>query len=187
MPKHIFLTNDDNEAAPEIEDIKELADKIIRENPIDEDRIYTTGQSQGCMASCELNLRYPDFFAASLLVSGQWDLEKMSTLTDQKFFIGLSNGGMKEYPFMQAWTKNLKEQGVKVSEVHLNFRDGFIINDEKIRALPDDSRVIYAVFDKETAFPEGAEVNPGSHHGRGWELTYQLKSALEWIFRQKKK
>lgn len=187
VPKNIFLTNDDNEAAPEIEDIKELADKIIRENPIDEDRIYTTGQSQGCMASCELNLRYPDFFAASLLVSGQWDLERMSTLTDQKFFIGLSSGGMKEYPFMQAWTKNLKEQGVKVSEVHLNFRDGFIINDEKVRALPEDSRVIYAVFDKETAFPEGAEVNPGSHHGRGWELTYQLRSALEWIFRQKKK
>ena len=187
VPKSVFLTNDDCEAAPEIEDIKELLDKMIEENNVDVDRIYATGQSQGCMACCELNLRYPDLFAASLLVSGQWNLERMSTLTSKKFFIGLSEGGPKEYPFMNAWTQKLAEQGVPVSNVRLNFREGWDINNEKVRKAAEGAQVVYAVFEEANAFPDDGMERPRmSHHSRGWELTYQLKSAREWIFRQSK-
>lgn len=187
VPKHVFLTNDDNEAAPEIEDIKGLLDKVIAEHSVDPERIYATGQSQGCMASCELNLRYPDLFAASMLVSGQWDLERMSTLTQKEFFIGVSEGGPKEYPFMEAWTKRLTEQGVAVSEVRLNFREGWEHNDDKVRDAAEGAQVVYAVFDEATAFPDDGVARPkGAHHSRGWELTYQLESAREWLFQQKR-
>ena len=186
VPKHVFLTNDDNEAAPEIEDIKELLDKVIAEHAVDPGRIYATGQSQGCMASCELNLRYPELFAASLLVSGQWDLERMSTLTQKKFFIGVSEGGPKEYPFMNAWTERLAAQGVPVSTVRLNFREGWERNDAKVRDAAKGAQVVYTVFDAATAFPDdGVERPPMAHHSRGWELTYQLESAREWLFQQK--
>ena len=110
----------------------------------------------------------------------------MSALTDKKFFIGLSEGGPKEYPFMQAWTKNLRDAGVDVKEVRLNFREGFAVNEEKVRAV-GDAQVVYVVWEEATAFPDdGVERPRMSHHNRGWELTYQLRSAQEWLFRQKK-
>ena len=186
VPNTIRLTNDDFVAAPEIVEIKELLDKVIAENAVDPNRVYTTGQSQGCMASCELNCRYPGFFAASLLVSGQWDPVRMGQLTDAKFFIGLSEGGPKEFPGMNAITAAMAENGVPITRVRLNFRDGFAVNDDKVRAVMDGAQVIYASFEAATAFPDdGVERSIMSHHSRGWELTYQMESAREWLFAQK--
>jgi hypothetical protein len=41
--------------------------------PIDGKRLYTTGQSGGGMMSIAMNIKYPDFFAASYLVACQWN------------------------------------------------------------------------------------------------------------------
>ena len=185
IPKEVHLTNDDYQVAPEIEIIKELLDKTILSYSIDPKRVYTTGQSQGCMASCEFNIRYPDFFAASLLVSGHWDVEKMVKLTNPHLFIGLSEGGLKEYPCMNLITDGLEKNGIKVSRVRLNFRDGLEVNNQKIKNAEGDSQVIYAVFNKDTAFPDDGKQRPQiAHHNRGWELTYQLDAALDWIMAQ---
>lgn len=187
IPKGVHLTNNDYTCSEELFDIKELLDKIIAENNIDTDRIYTTGQSQGCMASCELNLLYPGFFAASMLVSGHWDVEKLSKLTDSKFFMGLSEGGMREYPFMNSLTERFSEEGVKVSSVRLNFRDGWEINEKKVKDAEGDAQIVYVIFEAATAFPDDGVERPSiAHHNRGWELTYQLKAARDWIFRQHK-
>lgn len=185
VPKAIRLTEDNFTAAPEMTEIKELLDKIIAGNAIDPARVYATGQSQGCMTSCELNCLYPGFFAASLLVSGQWDPEKMGKLTDAKFFIGLSEGGPREFPGMNAITQALAANGVPITRVRMNFRDGFAANDEKVRAVMTGAQVVYATFEASTAFPDdGKERTPMAHHSRGWELIYQLESAREWLFAQ---
>jgi predicted peptidase len=186
IPLSVRLTDNDHTASDELNDVKDLLDDTIRKYSIDENRIYTTGQSQGCMASCELNIRYPDLFAASMLISGHWDIDKMTSLTNKKFFFGLSEGGMGEYPNFNAITDGLEKNGVKVSRVRLNFREGFEVNDQKVRSASEGAQVVYAIFDKETAFPEGKEVMGIAHHNRGWELCYQLKSALEWILAQSK-
>jgi hypothetical protein len=110
----------------------------------------------------------------------------MSTLTDRKFFIGLSEGGPREYPFMQQWTQRLRSAGVDVQELRLSFRDGFAVNEEKVRAV-GDAQVVYVVWEAATIFPDDGTEHPQiDHHNRGWELTYQLKSAQEWLFRQKR-
>lgn len=188
VPKEIHLTTDEYTCAPELEIIKELLDKVVTENNVDTDRIYTTGQSQGCMASCELNIRYPDYFAASLLVAAHWNLEKMTALTQKKFFFGLSSGGLKEYPSFNAITNGLVENGVKVNRIHLNFRDGWEVNNARVAAVaPADAQVVYVIFDEETAFPDDGTVHRKmEHHNRGWELTYQLEPARAWLLAQHK-
>lgn len=164
-----------------------LIDKLCKENDIDTNRIYSTGQSQGCIMSLRLNYEHPELFAASLLVSGQWDAEKAGTLTNARFFIGVSEGGMKEYPGMNMITENIEQNGGSVIRLKLNYRDGFKVNDEKIRAADDGKSIIYVVYDKDTIFPDdGLERAPMAHHARGWQLTYQLESAREWLFRQHK-
>lgn len=187
IPKDVPLTGGNAQLAPEICTVKDILDRIIAENPIDAKRVYTTGQSQGCMASCALNLMYPDFFAASLLVSGQWDDPKMGTLVNNKFFIGLSSGGPREYPGMNRITSDLAANGAKVKRIDLSYRDGFEAIDSKVRAEQGDANVVYCVFDKDTIFPDDGKERPQiMHHNRGWELTYQMESAREWIFAQSK-
>lgn len=187
VPKDVPLTGGGAALDPEIYTIKKILDKVIAENPIDPARVYTTGQSQGCMASCALNILYPDFFAASLLVAGQWDDPKMGTLKDHKFFIGLSAGGPREFPGMNIITADLEANGAKLARIALNYRDGIQENDRIIREQVGDANVVYCVYDKDTIFPDDGKVRaPIMHHNRGWELCYQLEAAREWIFSQHK-
>lgn len=185
IDRKTHLTTNDHQAAPMLETIKELLDNVVSSFGIDRTRIYATGQSQGCMAACELNIRYPDYFAASMLVSGHWDIEKMTKLTSSRFFIGLSEGGRGEYPNMTAITDGLAANGVKVGKVRLNFRDGWTVNNTKVRKAAEGAQVVYAIFDKDTAFPDDGKQRPDiAHHNRGWELTYDMEAARDWLFAQ---
>lgn len=188
IPAGIMLTTDEHTVSDEFEDIVALLNETIEKYSIDRDRIYTTGQSQGCMASCELMYRYPDLFAAAMPVAGHWDVAKMTSLTKSRFLFGLSEGGMKEYPNFNEITDGLEAKGVIVKRVRLNFRDGWEINDKKVRNAIGDPRkaqVVYIIFDKDTAFPDdGKERAIIAHHNRGWELTYQLEAARDWLFAQ---
>jgi len=187
IPSGIMLTTDDYTVSPEFDIIMELFHKILGEYSIDTDRLYNTGQSQGCMASCEMDSRWPDLFAASMLIAGHWDLAKMSKLKDKRLLFGLSEGGLKEYPVFNAITEDYERQGVNVAKVRLNFRDGFAINDAKVREAITGAPMAYIIFDKETAFPDDGRQRPMiMHHQRGWELTYQLEAARDWLFAQHK-
>ncbi|MCD8015948.1 MAG: hypothetical protein LUG99_22880 [Lachnospiraceae bacterium] len=187
VPSRLPITGAGYTTTPQFDVVKEIIDKVIEENPIDTKRVYATGQSQGCMSMCEMNCRYPDLFAASLLVSGQWDPVRVGKLADHRFFIGLSSGGMREFPGMNAITEELEKNGATIARISLNYRDGWDANNEKIRKAQGKANVVYTVFDAATIFPDDGKVRGQIlHHNRGWELTYQLESAREWIFSQKK-
>lgn len=83
-----------------LEDAKVALDNVLDLYSIDRNRIYTTGQSMGCMASIVLNIRYPDYFAASYLVAGQWDERNIPGLEKQKLWMLCSQGDAKAFPTM---------------------------------------------------------------------------------------
>lgn len=184
IPYEIRLTNNDHKAAEQIEYLKELLDAIVQTYHIDNKRIYITGQSQGCMASCELNIRYPEYFAASLLVAGHWDVEKMAALAHKNFFLALSEGGMKEFPNMNEMCAAFAQNGGKVAERWVNAQKTQEQIEEEVRELTGtDANILYLVFDKEHALPDdGREHQEIEHHNRGWELTYGIEAVRDWIF-----
>lgn len=49
----------------------------------------------GCMTSLYLNSKYPDLFAASLFVSGQWDISVLRPLEEATFFYITAAGDEK--------------------------------------------------------------------------------------------
>ncbi len=53
--------------------IKELVSKVISDKNIDPSRVYITGISMGATAAWEFLYRYPDFFAAALILNGRAD------------------------------------------------------------------------------------------------------------------
>ncbi len=190
IPHGVFLMRDNFTAAPELETIKDLLDEVVSRYSIDKNRIYTTGQSQGCMASCELNVRYPDYFAASLLVSGQWNPETMAaTLAKKNLFIALSEGGPREFPGMNAVTAALEAAGAQVARAYLNARKSKAeLNADVKELIATDANILYAIYDAKTALPDdGKEYSQMAHHSRGWEITYGIEAIRDWLLSQIKR
>jgi predicted peptidase len=185
IPYGVPLTRDDFTTAPELETIKELLDDVVSRYSVDRNRICTTGQSQGCLASCELNVRYPDYFAASLLISGQWNPETMAArLAKKNLFIALSAGGPKEFPGMNAVVAALEAAGAKVARAYLNARKSKeALNVDVNELIATGANILYAVYDAKTVLPDdGKDYPPIAHHSRGWEITYGIEAIRDWLF-----
>ena len=185
IPHDNGLTRDDFKASPELETVKALLDDVVGRFSIDQNRIYATGQSQGCMASCELNVRYPEYFAASLLVSGQWNPATMAAkLTKKNLLIALSEGGRKEFPGMNAVVAALEAAGAHVARAYLNARKSKAeFNADVEKLIVSGANILYAVYDAKTVPPDdGKEYPPIIHHMRGWEITYSIEAMRDWLF-----
>ena len=58
---------------------------LCNEYAVDSSRIYGTGQGMGCEALMSIASEDPGFFTACMFVSGQWDVNRLEALKDQKF------------------------------------------------------------------------------------------------------
>ena len=96
VPAYTGTVTDDNwNASNQLDATVNLIRYLTEEYSIDVNRLYTTGQSMGCMSSLYLNSKYPDLFAASLYVSGQWDISVLDVLEEQTFFYITAGGDEK--------------------------------------------------------------------------------------------
>ena len=96
VPAYTGTVTDDNwNASEQLDATVGLITYLTENYSIDTNRLYTTGQSMGCMSSLYLNSKYPDLFAASLYVSGQWDISVLDVLEDQTFFYVTAGGDEK--------------------------------------------------------------------------------------------
>ena len=184
----VRLTNDKHQADPMIYTLKELIDEIAEKNSVDTDRIYCTGQSMGCMSFCELNILFPEYFAASMLVAGQWDPVRMGEKCARcKFWILVSNHDEKAFPGMNAVIEALEANGAKVGRYYWNGKSSKREFDEYVReALKDDVNIRYTVFQGSSVVPEGREDNGGSNHVNTWPVAYGIDGVKEWLFSVKR-
>ncbi len=96
-----------------------LVQEVVREYAVDEDRIYATGQSGGAMMSMAINIAYPDLFAGSVIVAGQWDARKSIPLATQALWIIVAEGDIKAFPGQNAITATLESNGATVARADL--------------------------------------------------------------------
>ena len=184
IDRTIRLTGPNSTVSPELESIKEMLDDVVQRYNIDKKRIYATGQSMGCMASCELNIRYPELFAASLLVAGQWSPEKIAeNCSGCKFWILVSEHDARAFPGMNAVTEALEEKGVKIGRYWWDGKSGDEELTEKAReAMKDDVQMRYTVFYGSSVVPANIWPHPGSNHTSTWNRVYPIRGVREWLF-----
>lgn len=184
IDRKVHLTNDGFQASEELFTIKALLDDVVERYHVDKKRIYTTGQSMGCMASCELNIRYPDYFAASLLVAGQWSPERMAEkCTGCKFWVLVSEHDAKAFPGMNAVTDALEGTGVTIGRYWWDAKESAEQLSEYAReAMKDDVQVRYTVFHGSSVVPAYKVDNPGTNHVCTWNVVYPIKGLREWLF-----
>lgn len=188
MPKGVKLTNDNFQTSEEIYKLKEMIDFIADSYAVDKNRIYATGQSMGCMAFCELNILYPDYFAASMLVAGQWSPERLAAnCAGNKFWILVSNHDAKAFPGMNAVTEAMETAGAKIGRYVWNAKSTSEEFDALVaEALKDDVNIRYTVFEGSSVVPEGKDATPASNHVCTWPVAYGIEGVKCWLFGCKK-
>ncbi len=188
IPKGVKLTNDSFSTSPELCKLKEMIDFIADSYAVDKDRIYATGQSMGCMAFCELNILYPDYFAASMLVAGQWSPERLAAnCAGNRFWILVSNHDAKAFPGMNAVTEAMEKAGAKIGRYVWNAKSSPEQFDALVaQALRDNVNIRYTVFEGSSVVPEGQDANPASNHMSTWPVAYEIDGVKRWLFDCKK-
>jgi predicted peptidase len=184
------ITNDEFEATEELEVIKKLLDHVVDSYSIDKNRIYGTGQSMGCMATCELNVRYPDLFAACLLVGGQWNPETMVKCVNKKFWITVAEGDEKAFPINNQVTENLEKAGAKVGRYWWDAKKSpEELEKEVSEALKDDCNIRYTVFEGNSVLPDEVDPHlpiPLQFHTNTWRVAYTIQGLRDWLLSEKK-
>lgn len=169
------LTTDDNVWSDGLTLVSDLLHYVIDEYSVDENRIYGTGQSQGCMTNIALSDKYPDLFAAQLLVAGQWNVEEMSAMKDKNLWIVVCEGDSKAYPGMNEATANWEALGSSVARSDMwdstSTPEQFA---ELVKQTEEQNcKINYTVFE-------------GGNHTYTWSVAYNIEGLRDWLFSQTK-
>jgi predicted peptidase len=170
-PQYTTVIADDNSKTAEQMDITvDLVKKLERQYNIDTNRLYNTGQSMGGMTSIAMDIKYPDMFAASLLVACQWDPEKVTPMAKKNLWIVVSEGDNKAYPGMNAITDVLKNQGATISRGSWSAEaNSFEMKRNVANMLKNKCNINYTVF-------------KNGNHRYTWQYTYTIDGIRDWLF-----
>lgn len=189
VPQYSYVTVDNKwKTMPEVDQTIELINDIVASYPIDENRLYTTGQSMGCMMSLYFNIKYPDLFAASLFVSGQWDVEKMKDFKDKKFIYITAQGDATSTGGADRLKALLKKEDSKFAETVWSARLPETIQDSlAMELLSKGDERNFITFEGNTVLPQNISDPKGAMvHMASFNYAYKLKPVTEWLIRQTK-
>ena len=171
-----MMTTDKHEWTPGLELLTHLLLDVKERYAVDENRIYGTGQSQGGMANIALSDRYPELFAAQLLVACQWDTQEMAAMKDKKLWIVVCEGDPKAFPGMNAATALWESLGTQVArnEEFWDSKAELGVTNSRVRVLAKAGAPInYTVF-------------AGGNHMYTWSFAYRIEAIRDWLFAQRK-
>lgn len=176
------VVDDNFNVSEQVEAAVNLINDLTAKYNIDKNRLYTTGQSMGCMTSLYLNSKYPDMFAASVFVSGQWDISVLKGLEDKKFFYITAGGDAKASGGQDEVKAMFDEDGVKYTYNEWSAQ----LSDEEQTALvnsllEEGLNANMIRFETGTVLAEGS----GMEHMASFNYGYKLTAVRDWLFDQK--
>ena len=178
-----IVVDDDWNTSEEIEAAVNLIEYLTENYSIDTDRLYTTGQSMGCMTSLYLNGKYPDLFAASLFVSGQWDISQLEPLENDKFFYITAGGDEKASGGQDEVMAMFDNAGVSYSYGSWSAQLSEDEQNEKAEALAAQGCGANMIrFEAGTVLTDGS----GMEHNASFNYGYKISAVRDWLFEQSK-
>ena len=178
------VVNDDWSVSEQIETAVNLIAQLQQDYSIDSKRLYTTGQSMGCMTSLYLNSKYHDLFAASMFVSGQWDISVLKPLEEKPFFYITAGGDAKASGGQDEVMAMLDADGVPYSFGTWSAQNSIEEQDAAVNALLAEGHPINMVrFETGTVFKEDES---GMEHMAFFNYGYRLTAVRDWLFAQSK-
>lgn len=184
VPAFTETVVDDNwNTSEEIEVAVRLIAALQETYSIDSSRLYTTGQSMGCMTSLYLNSVYPDLFAASLFVSGQWDISVLKPLEEKSFFYVTAAGDAKASGGQTEVMEMFEADGVPYTYGTWDAQD-----DEETQSAAAEELISQGCSANMIRFEEGTVLGEGGgmEHMASFNYAYKIPAVRDWIFAQQK-
>ncbi len=177
------VVDDDWNTSEQIETAVNLINNLSEQYNIDTNRLYTTGQSMGCMTSLYLNSKYPDLFAASLYVSGQWDISVLTPLENQKFFY-ITAGGDEKASGGQDEVKAMLEK----DDISYSYGTWSAQNSETEQSADAEALIANGNNINMIRFEKGSVLNGagGMEHNASFNYGYKIPAVRDWLFNQSK-
>jgi predicted peptidase len=180
-------TSNEIETTSLADSIYHLLKYVVGQYSIDQKRLYTTGQSGGCMASIAFNIKYPDLFAASLFVAGQWNPQATAPLINRKIWIIVSEGDERAYPGMNAIVAVWGKEGAKITRGRWSAREPQDVQAANVsRMISEHNNLMYTNFIKGTCLPPEQANSGAQEHMASWQFAYDIPSVRDWLFAQSK-
>ena len=171
-----MMTTDENIWTDGLDLVTELLFDVIENYSVDKNRIYGTGQSQGGMTNIAISDKYPELFAAQLLVACQWNVDEMEVLKDKNLWIVVCEGDEKAFPGMNDAVARWEKLGAKVArnENFWNSKASISELNKQVKNIEQQrANINYTVF-------------AGGNHMYTWSFTYNIDALRDWLFKQKK-
>ena len=174
-PEYPVITVDDNwNYSHHLDATIALLKELQKKYAVDPKRIYTTGQSMGCMSSIVLMLKEPDLFAAALLVAGKWNPSLMGPLDRQHIWIISCEGDASSNTLQGQAVAMWRNQGSKVTEATWDMtlpKEQLSEEANKMRA--EGNHLLFT------------HLTGGSHRAT-WFVAYGIEGVQDWLFEQHK-
>ena len=170
-----MMTTDENVWTQGLSLVTNLLFDVINKYSVDKTRIYGAGQSQGGMANIAISDKYPELFAAQMLVACQWNVDEMKILKDKNLWIIVCEGDTKAFPTMNAAVERWKNLGAKVATTSkfCDSKSSVAELDAQVKSLATQgANINYTVF-------------AGGNHMYTWSFAYNIDAIRDWIFSKK--
>jgi predicted peptidase len=179
--------DDEWHTSDEVALVLPLLKQTLQNYPIDDKRIYTTGQSMGGMISFYLNSIEPNFFAASMFVGSQWDINVLTPLTQSKFIYTVSAGDPKASAGMSEVITLMKQYGVSYGEAEFSAKLSQEQQNKLVNTLLSQAKSINFIrFETGSVLPTQGTTMKMGEHMYSFDYAYLLEPAREWLFAQSK-
>ncbi len=177
------VTDDDWNTSKQIDVAVKLIKQLCKDYSIDENRLYITGQSMGCMTSLYLNSKYPNMFAASLFVGGQWDISVLKTLETESFFYITAGGDEKASKGQKEVMDMFDADGINYTYAKWNAQNKAQIQDNSVKNMLEKNYKANFI-----QFQTGSVLKDGNtqEHMASFNYAYKLTAVRDWLFRQSK-
>lgn len=152
----------------------DLLDAIKSQYSIDADRVYTTGQSMGCMLSYLLMSTHPEEFAAGMLVAGQWDPKVIAPMAKKPLWLVSCTGDAKSSAGAATALKLWSSLGAKTDSASWPLDTTEVARAQEIEALRHQPVTI-----------RYSHLRGGWHNGT-WRVAYTFAGIRDWLFSQHK-
>ncbi len=164
-----------------------------REYGVDTTRIYGTGQGMGCETVMLLANEHRDLFAACMLVSGQWDAERLTGLEKQKFVFFSAVDDTEMYSFAEELMAMFSADGVGYAHAEWDSAwNSAKLSSSAITLTTSSSGHYFVAWKKGSIVPDADTIRKADTSGNrknaihlaSFDESFRSVAIMEWLFAQ---
>ena len=187
-PEYRLAIIDDNHGYSKSEYINvtvRLIKDLMKNYTIDENRLYSTGQSMGAMTTLYILANFPNFLAAGLICDGQWRMEELVGIENATFTYIAAGGDLKAFTGQSEVKKKLDDLNIPYGNLpNINAKDNITeLNNNATNMYNLKYSKNFITFINGTVLPSKKDIK-SNEHMYSFKYGYRIDAVRDWLLSQ---